>query len=317
MSVNEIRAVLINRFGKSPDEVNTLKGKKEASAALYRAIDEEVGDAQETPGFFANIVVEKPKLGDAKQEESSETEIKRISLGSPEWEDYVLSHLTPSEYEEKDGKKYPKTNGLRRVAQLLLGAIISSGPVQVFPSTAVDGAGRATVVYEVQIEWKNDVREYYTEDEIRNYRPEVRTFRAVADCWHGNTPAMFAVHAVATAETKAEGRALRKALALNLNTAEEMSNDKDPNEFVEKPNLRKTDGEWDGEEKAQTNQIIAITNICARLDIDITKFIEYMFPGKDVNTLTKGQGAKLMLTLNKYQVKDNTHIDIPEEVKKG
>ena len=49
---------------------------------------------------------------------------------SPEWDAYVMEQFAP--HELMDG--HPNAAGLRRVAELLLGPIIESGPTQVFPS---------------------------------------------------------------------------------------------------------------------------------------------------------------------------------------
>src|SRR5690606_27810229 len=92
----------------------------------------------------------------------------------------------------------PNCAALRRVSELVLGDIVSSGPSQVFPATDPNGPGRATVVFEVIFDWGN----------TGNFR----TFKEVADCWHGNTDDLFCAHPVATASTRAEGRVLRKAL---------------------------------------------------------------------------------------------------------
>ena len=67
---------------------------------------------------------------------------------SPEWNDYVLGLF--AENELYDGR--PLCAGLRRVAELLLGRIVISRPTQVFPPTAGDTIGRATVIWEVVFE---------------------------------------------------------------------------------------------------------------------------------------------------------------------
>ena len=108
---------------------------------------------------------------------------------SPEWNDYVMSLFADSELIEGN----PLVHGLRRVSELVIGRVMYSGPTQVFPATRDDHHGRATVVFTVEFE--NGMR-----------------FSEVADCWEGNTDDMFCAYAVATASTRAEGRALRKAL---------------------------------------------------------------------------------------------------------
>ena len=67
------------------------------------------------------------------------------SVTSPEWNDYVLSLF--EENELYDGR--PLCAGLRRVAELLLGEIVSSKPTQIFPPLKGDEIGRATVIWEI------------------------------------------------------------------------------------------------------------------------------------------------------------------------
>lgn len=312
MSVDEIRAILVKKFRYSEEDAKAIKSKRDLSLTLMGELN------SSDKGFLATIPVEKPTFvaTDEVKQEAKEAEKQQVLIGSPEWEEYVLSLLAPNEFEDKEGKKYPKANGLRRVAQNLLGAIVESGPVQIF-APGDGGPGRATVVYEVKIEWKHGPTYIMSEDELRNYRPPVRIFRAAADCWVGNTPDIFAVHPVATAESRAEGRAFRRALNLNLTTAEEMNNDKDAKEVVRDAVVTAAKTEWDGEEKIQSNQRVSIENICKRIGIDVNKFVTNEFPEKSgLDQLSKANGAKLMTVLNKYQSKDNSSVAIPEEIRK-
>jgi len=141
------------------------------------------------------------------------TEEKTVpSYLSPEWHDYVMTFFSQNEL--MDGN--PTTAGLRRVAELLLGEIVSSKPIETFP-VKENGPGRATVVYEVQFDWKlvpGDISSLTT--------GKIRTYADVADVWHGNTDLLFCSYAPATASTRAEGRALRKALKLRGVAAEEI-----------------------------------------------------------------------------------------------
>jgi hypothetical protein len=83
---------------------------------------------------------------------NTETKVKDVlvdesvpSITSPEWNDYVLDLFVDSEL--FDGR--PTCAGLRRVAELVLGRIVSSRPTQVFPPSGGDEIGRATVIWEV------------------------------------------------------------------------------------------------------------------------------------------------------------------------
>ena len=88
---------------------------------------------------------------DGIEEENTvkEEEMTMPVYGSQEWNDYVMDKFDRKDL--IDGN--PTCAGLRRVAEDVLGDIVSSRPSQVFPSTDVDGPGRATVVFEVVINW--------------------------------------------------------------------------------------------------------------------------------------------------------------------
>ena len=73
------------------------------------------------------------------------------TIGSDDWHDYVMSHFKSNEL--IDGN--PTCAGLRRVAEILLGEIMFSGPTQIFPATDANGPGRATVVFTVEFNWMN------------------------------------------------------------------------------------------------------------------------------------------------------------------
>lgn len=189
----------------------------------------------------------------AKQKDSEE-KVEVPDYLSPEWHDYVMGHFEP--HELIDGN--PVVAGLRRVAELLLGDIISSKPIDVFP-VAGDKHGRATVVYEVQFRWKIKPLQQHPPSDIRTYAD-------VADVWHGNTDDLFYAHSPATASTRAEGRALRKALKIRALAAEELTK-KDPSKIIA------DDSHGGDNERIAIEQYNYIVNKCKALDIDIIKFI--------------------------------------------
>lgn len=131
---------------------------------------------------------------------SVEAKNDRPSILDANWTEFVLSQFD----EDELYKGRPTTDGLRRIVRKLLGPITRSVPVKVVPASA-ENEGRATVVWEIDILWA------YDEDGLD---PHTRTFGDVADVFHGNTKNGYDNFAAATAGTRAEGRALRKALQL-------------------------------------------------------------------------------------------------------
>jgi len=170
---------------------------------------------------------------------------------SPEWHDYVMSHF--KEYEMFDG--YPTTAGLRRVCELLIGPITKSGPSTVFPVQG-NGLGRATVVYTISVV-----------NQLSDSFAQTLEYSDVADAWEGNTDDIFCAHAVATASTRAEGRALRKLLKLRTLAAEEICK-KDISKYIANEEREST-----SEERITKDQINFINMKCKKLDIDVINFI--------------------------------------------
>lgn len=141
-------------------------------------------------------------------QQTEENQSFEPEIGDVRWTEYVMKHFEPDEL--FDG--YPVVDGLRRVATKLLGPILSSKPRTVQAPSSANGF-HATVEWEVVIRWERD-------DESG---AEPRIFGDVADVSPNNTESPFCLHAAAVAATKAEGRALRKALHLSrVHSAEEM-----------------------------------------------------------------------------------------------
>ena len=248
------------------------------------------------PSMFDDVFEEENKEeneGVAVIEENANEE-DRPSMFSEEWNEYVMAHFKRNEL--IDGN--PICAGLRRVAELLLGDIIESGPEQVFPASDSNGPGRATVVFSVTFNWMNT--------------GSIRTFKEVADVWHGNTDDLFCAHPVATASTRAEGRALRKALKLRCLAAEELAK-KDIVDIVQQAVKQSpTSGEYEANKSISSQQVQFIDNRCNQLDIDVVKFInigENTY--NDINEVTKDSAKKMIKVLNTYQ----NGSEIPEKVK--
>lgn len=196
---------------------------------------------------------------------------------SPEWNDYVMSLFF--EDEVKDGK--PFTAGLRRVAEMLVGEIISSKPTEVIHVPTKGPVGRTIVTYEIEFRCHDHEGVFF------------KTFGDTAEVWEGNTDDMFAVHAAATAATRAEGRALRKALKLRVVAAEEICK-KDASTFLSQQAEQVN-------ERITSDQINFIDARCKKLDIDIIAFVnsgEKTYPS--INAVPRESASKMIQKLSQY-----------------
>tara|TARA_R100000808_G_scaffold2804_3_gene10509 strand:- start:37862 stop:38785 length:924 start_codon:yes stop_codon:yes gene_type:complete len=288
--VDELRSLLISG-GFQEDKLNNLTKKELVEMHKEMTLAESIDDInlesdfEEIPDGLPGT--DSPDAVAEKPEDSP-------SILSSEWHDYVMSQFKPNEL--VDGN--PITAGLRRVVEVVLGEITSTGPTQVFPAQDPNGPGRATVVYEVVI------REYET--------GSLKRYADTADVWHGNTDDLFCAHPVATASTRAEGRALRKALKLRVLAAEELAK-KDIVSIVQQtvPGSP-TDGDWNPEEKISVQQVSFIDTKCRQLDISGMDFVN---SGTDkyssITDVTKEVASKMIKQLNKYQ---NGESEIPENI---
>ena len=195
-TVDELRTALLEA-GDDPATVAAMK-KSDLKERFIKLTTEEINFELES-------------LNEASPVETLEGAIG-VTYGSDEWNNYIMGLFKSDEL--MDG--YPKINGLRRVANLVLGDIIISKATQVFVSHG--DVKSVTVNYEIQIEWKLNVPVGFGN---MGYNPQIRVYGGLADC-NEDLSSPFGKHSSATAESKAEGRALRKALALNVIAAEEM-----------------------------------------------------------------------------------------------
>lgn len=212
------------------------------------------------------------------------------SITSPEWNDFVMSQFDESELIEG----MPLAAGLRRVAELLCGRIISSGPTQVFPPQNENSHGRATVVWKVEFE-------------------NGMCFSDVADCWEGNTDDTFCAFAVATAATRAEARALRKALRIRAVAAEEVTK-KNTAAVVRNSGKQNqvSEGEYDESSRMTDPQCNFISVKCKQLNINPNLMFKEVFNLSTGRKITKKAASDAIDKLNEFQ-RDSSGI--PESIK--
>ena len=239
--------------------------------------------------LFEDVELETPENTDVGVKDVILDDAPNIT--SPEWNDYVMSLFEENELIE--GR--PVAAGLRRISEMVLGPIVSSGPAQVFPPKDDNGIGRATVVWKV--EFANGT-----------------FFSDVADCWEGNTDDTYCAYAVATAATRAEGRALRKALRLRTVTAEEVTK-KNTASIVrgisQTKGMNNTQGEYEDTSRMTDNQANFIDIKCKQLNVDGSKFFKEVFKISTSRKITKQQASNAIEKLNDFQ---RVSGDIPESI---
>jgi len=234
---------------------------------------------EKSDDLFAGVELQTPSNTDTTVKDVVMDE-SAPSITSPEWNDYVLSLFDTSEL--FDGR--PTCAGLRRVAELVLGQIVSSRPTQVFPPANGDEIGRATVIWEV----------VFRDGSI---------FSDVADCWEGNTDDTFCVFNTATAATRAEGRALRKALRIKTVAAEEMTS-KNTASIVKSISQTKrveTEGEYDDSYRMSDAQANFIDAKCNQLNLNVAEFFNEVFDLNVKRKIDKRQASDAIKKLNDYQ----------------
>jgi len=290
VTVEELRTQLIG-LGMSEEEANSIKGKKN----LVNRI-EEIGVDKESQEVLEEAVVVESN-GQAPQiervvadqpgvwpvvsnEDKDEPEDTNLTMTDPGWPEFVLSHLE----ENEKIKGHPKADSLRRLTELLIGQVVQIR-TQVPQCPSMESNGRATVIVHVTVE---------------PYDTNLTVMQAsgAADVGVNNTEQLFAKFPVATAETRAEGRAYRKLLRLiNVVTAEEVV---DENQI------------YDPDDRISSQQISMIDVMCSsvKLDIDIAKLLsQYDVEAANLENISKSKATEICKIVNSYQ-----QTSVPEEL---
>jgi len=214
------------------------------------------------------------------EEVKSETIDKKVPKATDlEWTDYVLSLL--SEDEKISGN--PTTDGLRRIFEIALNCRVVVSSSKVVQSPDPNNEKRATVVHSV----------VYLLNDASPDRPEFNTVSVdgAADVYWGNCDKVYRNHPVAVAETRAEGRALRRALKLRkVVAAEELAK-----EIEDNPDNSSVS-------KISNNQINFIDVMAQRLNINVVKlFNNNQLPTDNVYSVSHDDAVNIIRLLSKYQ----------------
>lgn len=213
---------------------------------------------------------------------------KTVTPNDLEWTDYVLGFL--SDDEKIAGN--PTTDGLRRIFEKVLNCVVIAADSTVSQSPNIENERRATVIHSLT---------YVIKDDGEPEQSKYRTVSGAADVYWGNCDKVYRNHPVAVAETRAEGRALRRALKLRkVVAAEEIAKDIDT-EHLDENNLN----------KINNTQINFIDVFGKRLNINIIKLLENLdITVKNVYDMSYDDAVKSIKILSSYQ-QNNT---VPSEL---
>lgn len=201
-------------------------------------------------------------------EEKVEQEESGPIRGSVEWTDYILGLLT----EDEVVNECPKTDGLWRVAcSLNKGISYGVNVLQTSPDYAA---------VTVSINARQGLFDYCV-------------ISGSAECSALNTDPPYNKYPLATAETRALGRALKRLLCINVLTAEESS--RAANLTIPVSDENRTEG------SITSTQISFIERMCKKIDINLENAIIYAVGlHENINELSHAEALRINETLDAW-----------------
>lgn len=186
-------------------------------------------------------------------------------FASPEWTDYILSLLT----DDEKVKGNPRTEGLVRITRMLFDDVEFPNPQVHHVSPEYAAVTAAVLVHGKQ-------------------------YVGSAEVHPGNTDPPYVKYPLATAETRALGRAVKRFLCLNILTAEETSRVADLT--IPQSDEDRTEG------SITTTQVKMIERHSKSLDFDVKKVIVSVVGNHDkVNDLSHAEALKVLKQLDEWK----------------
>lgn len=276
---------------KKPDENSDdmIIGEFAPSEKLDNGmVTPEINTKKSIDKFMKNVEVEEEKLesivlsGPESPDEEDEVPKEIPDKTDKGWSQYVMSQFAD---DELDGLS-PRLEGLRRVAELLLGCVIEERSELISSPTMENGeraCAKCTLIFS-----------------------SGKIFEALADAYPGNCTKDFTIYPVAMADTRAKGRAYRAALGLKrVVAAEEIGIVSGDEENIN--------------QSISVGQQTAIMLLSDRLGVSIKKLLEDNeiicvlnngFP--DLKSITYSEALVVLNRLN--NIRQEGHI--PEKLKK-
>lgn len=269
-SVTQLREMLISKGYPEDDAISLTRLE---CAKLLSELESDDDDEA-----FHNAELEEDKV-DMGVNTTQQSNVPNVQFGSKEWQEQIMSLFEDKEkwvQEEKDENgKVRKIDtvfakALARVGRLVYGQPISDGPVS--EQLTFDGPDKTPVAY-VRYEV------------VISTPVGPRVFRALADASALNTNDKFLAFPLASAETKAMGRAWTKALGINVFAKEEFST---------------STADWNEDGELTSHQIRTITNKCIKLNISVYRLL---------NMTARKEGDKITECRYDEKVKRYTGLD--------
>lgn len=231
------------------------------------------------------------KKKETQPEQQTQTDNNQAQIPTPNdlsWTDYVLGLLS----DDEKIKGNPTTDGLRRIFEIALNCTVIHSESNVVQCPSPDNEKRATVSHTLT---------YVINKDGLDPSFLIRSVSGAADVYWGNCDKVYRNHPVAVAETRAEGRALRRALKLRkVIAAEEMVEDIDDHPDANTVN------------KITNNQINFIDVIGQRLNIDVKKLLKQNnLDDQNIYSLHHEDAVNIIRLLSRYQ---QSVADIPESI---
>jgi hypothetical protein len=218
--------------------------------------------------------------------EGTLVEEKTPTIHDTGWTDFVLSHL---EDDEKI-KGNPTTDGLRRIFEVVMNCDLVASDSEVDQSPCPQNEKRATVTHTLSFKLKD----------CTDPDTAFRSVTGSADVYWGNCDKIYRNHPVAVAETRAEGRALRRALRLRKVIAAE--------EVVEhiEDNVDGTNAT-----KINNTQLNFIDVLAKRLDININKLLDQLaIKRANAYNIEHSDAVSVLQVLTEYQASNNVPAEL-------
>jgi hypothetical protein len=249
MKISQLKEKLVEA-GQESDVLDNLS-KKELEELYQKSINENNNVEDEAILTDDKIILEKP------EENNSNVAPEPTDKN---WTQYVLGKF---DVDEMEGES-PRLEGLRRVAELLIGEIVEEG-CELVSSPCLDNENRACA------------RAWVV---FKTPYSGLKRFEALADACPGNCNPDFAIYPVAMADTRAKGRCFRSALKLKrIIAAEESCVQINPEESQNTT--------------ARTGQITAIRLLVDQLNISISSLLDDM----EINYKKHPNGAPDLVSL--------------------